>query len=330
MRVLLICFVVVSSLTPASFAQSGAVYTAQRRIDTIVVDGNLNEASWHGANNTSVFTVWDGKPAPAALRTTAKMVWDNDYLYIAFSATDGDVYATYSNRDANLWEQDNFEVFVTIPGTTGYIEVEGSPHGTIWDGSFTNVFRGPGGSYTITGLQLAARVQGILNNPAGQDVGFTGEIRLPFADIYRGVPGGHPTNGTQMRLNLNRINWNTPATQGGPGATGSDTYYAWSPVPGSAPSFHQPDKFGTVTFSTNSVPPPVWMFTSHMISGTNLVLNGTGHTGGVYCVLVSTDLAFPAGDWVRIATNTFDAVSGAFAFTNAIQGRQLFYRLQSP
>jgi len=67
-----------------------------------------------------------------------------------------------------------------------------------------------------------------------------------------------------------------------------------------------------------------------MISGTNLVLNGTGHTGGVYCVLVSTDLAFPAGDWVRIATNTFDAVTGAFAFTNAIQGRQLFYRLQSP
>jgi hypothetical protein len=200
-------------LNGTGLAQSGASYTAQRRIDTIVVDGNLNEASWHGAADTSALTFWDGTPAPAALQTIAKMIWDDTYLYIAFVATDRDVYSTYTARDARLWEQDNFEVFVTVPGTTGYVEIEGSPTGTIWDGSFTNVFRGPGGSYTITGLQLAARVNGTLNNSSDQDTGFTGEIRLPFADIYQGVPGGHPTNGTQLRLNLNRINWNTPARE---------------------------------------------------------------------------------------------------------------------
>ena len=312
-------------------AQSGASHTAQRRIDTIVVDGNLNEASWHGAADTSAFTYWDGSPVPADLQTRAKITWDDVYLYIAFVATDRDVYSTYTARDARLWEQDNFEVFVTIPGTTGYVEVEGSPTGTIWDGSFTNVFRGPGGGYTITGLQLAARVNGTLNNASGQDIGFTGEIRLPFADIYQGIPGGHPTNGTQLRLNLNRINWNTPVTQGGPGAAGTDTYHAWSPLPGSVPAFHQPDKFGTVTFSTNFVAAPVWMFTSQILSGTNLVLAGTGHPGGAYRVLTSTNLSLPTVDWTRTATNTFDADSGAFSFTNAINGNnaQLFYRLQS-
>jgi hypothetical protein len=315
-----------------ALAQSGASYTAQRRVDTITVDGNLNEASWHGAAETSAFTYWDGSPAPPSLRTTAKMIWDAVYLYVAFIAIDRDVYSTYIARDARLWEQDNFEVFVTIPGTTGYVEVEGSPRGTIWDGSFTNVFRGPGGSYTIAGLQLAARVNGTLNNSSDTDIGFTGEMRLPFADIYQGVPGGHPTNGTQLRLNLNRINWNTPTTQGGPGAAGSDTYHAWSPLPGTAPSFHQPDKFGTVTFSTNAVPAPVWAFNSAMISGTNLVLSGAGHPGGTYRVLASTNLALPTPNWMRIATNTFDAFSGAFNFTNAIDPnrRQLFYFLQSP
>jgi hypothetical protein len=322
---------VVSVLLNPACAQSGASYTAQRRIDTILVDGNLNEASWHSATNTSVFTVWNGGAAPASLQTTAKMIWDDQYLYIAFNARDPDVYATYTVRDAALWEQDNFEVFVTIPGTTGYVEAEGSPRGTIWDGSFTSVFQGPGGSYTITGLQVASRVNGTLNNSSDQDIGFTGEIRLPFADIYQGVAGGHPTNGTQLRLNLNRINWNTPATQGGPGAAGSDTYYAWSPVPGTSVSFHRPDKFGTVTFSTNSVPAPAWMFTSQIVSGTNLVLMGVGHPGGSYRVLVSSNLALPTVNWTRIATNSFDSVTAQFSFTNPIApgDAQLFYRLQS-
>ena len=85
-----------------------------------------------------------------------------------------------------------------------------------------------------------------------------------------------------------------------------------------------------MTFSTNSVPAPLWMFTSQMISGTNLVLGGVGHPGGTYSVVVSTNLASSPANWVRIATNRFDTVTGAFTFTNAIGSGQLFYRLQSP
>jgi hypothetical protein len=156
-------------------------------------------------------------------------------------------------------------------------------------------------------------------------------MRLPFADIYQVTPGGHPVNGAQLRLNLNRINWNTPATQGGPGAAGSDTYYAWSPVPGTGISFHRPDKFGTITFSTNSVPAPLWRFTSQMLSGANLALSGVGHPGGTYRILVSTNLALPPNNWRRITTNSFDSVTGQFTFTDAIDpgNPQLFYLLQS-
>src|SRR5689334_4794238 len=96
--------VIGSFLINAGWAQSGASYTAERRIDTILIDANLNEASWHNAAHSSVFTFWDGTPAPASLQTTAKMVWDDEYLYIAFSARDPDVYATYAVRDASLWE----------------------------------------------------------------------------------------------------------------------------------------------------------------------------------------------------------------------------------
>ena len=320
-----------SFLIASGLAQSGASYTVQRRIDTITIDGNLNEASWANAPTSSVLTLWDGSPA-ASLETSARMLWDDDYLYIPFIAKDADIYATYSGRDVRCWEQDCFEVFVTVLGTTtAYLEMDGSPKGAIWDGSFTNVFKGIGEAYTVTNLQIAGRVNGTLNDSSDQDIGFTAEVRVPFENIYQGDPGGHPTNGTQLRLNLYRINWNTPTIQGGRGTAGTDTYYAWSPVSGTAPSFHQPTKFGTVTFSTDSVGVPVWKFEPPALSGTNLVLSGVGHPSGTYRVLVSEDLALALSNWTPVATNNFDA-TGRFRFTNAInpENTQLFYRLRSP
>src|SRR5213083_2744971 len=115
----------------SGFAQSGASYTAQRRIDTIAVDGNLNEASWAGAASTAVFTLWNGNVAPVSLQTSAKIIWDDQYLFFGVTAKDPDVYATYAGRDRSLWEQDNFEVFMTVPGTTDYVKVENSPTGAI-------------------------------------------------------------------------------------------------------------------------------------------------------------------------------------------------------
>ena len=181
-----VCFAVIEFICMGScFAQSGASYAALRRSDTITVDGHLNEASWQNAVSTAVFTVWNGSAAPTNLQTSAKIVWDDQYLFVGFTARDPDVYATYSGRDVRCWEQDTFEVFVTVPGTTGYIEVDGSPTGAIWDGFFTNVFKGLGGSYNLANLQVAGQVTGTLNNSTDQDVGFTGELRIPFSDIYR-------------------------------------------------------------------------------------------------------------------------------------------------
>ena len=315
----------------AVFAQSGASYTALRRVDTIVIDGNLNEASWASAIKTPPFMLYNGNAASASLQTTARIVWDDQFLYVAFDAKDPDVYATFTARDSSTWDQDTFEVFITIPNTAGYIEVDGSPIGTLWDGNFTGVFQGPGGSYNFTNVRLAGRVNGTINNAAAQDVGYTGEVRIPFADIYQGIPNGRPIEGSQLRMNLYRINWNTPVTQGGKGATGSDTYYAWSPV-GSTLSFHQPTKFGTVTFTTNTVAAPTWTFTSQTVVNSGVVLSGTGHPGGPFVIATSTNATFDGSSWTPIVTNTFDAVTGQFTFTNQFNSGEgaRFFLLRSP
>jgi hypothetical protein len=234
-------------------------------------------------------------------------------------------------RDVQCWEQDNYEVFVTVPGTTGYVEVEGSLSGGFWDGYFTNVFAGPQGVYNMTNLQVAAYLDGTLNHSSDRDTGFTAEIRLPIAEIYHGMPGGHPVNGTQLRLNLNRINWNTPPTLGGRGAAGTDTYYAWSPVPGAAPAFHQPDDFGTVTFSSDPVPQPRTTFAAPVLAGSSLILSGMGFPGLTYCTLVATNLGLAVTDWTPIATNRCDSISGQFTFTHTLNpaAPHLFFRVEA-
>jgi autotransporter-associated beta strand protein len=67
------------------------------------------------------------------------------------------------------------------------------------------------------------------------------------------------------------------------------------------------------------------------LAGPSVVITGTGETNGAYYVLTSTNLAQPATQWTRIATNQFDA-AGRFNFTNAINSTltQQFFRLQIP
>ena len=74
------------------------------------------------------------------------------------------------------------------------------------------------------------------------------------------------------------------------------------------------------------------LFRSSVLVGTNLVFGGTGSNGGgTYYVLAATDIAAPLANWLRLATNTFDA-DGSFSVTNPVDpanGSQ-FLRLQVP
>jgi len=73
-------------------------------------------------------------------------------------------------------------------------------------------------------------------------------------------------------------------------------------------------------------------FSSVSLSGTNLIVSGTGGTSnGSYIVLSSTNVTTPLLNWIPVSTNPFDA-SGNFLFTNPINPArpQEFYRLIEP
>ncbi len=74
-------------------------YTAQKITSTIKVDGNIYKDVWKNANGAKRFVdMVDGQPG--MYNTQTALLWNDDYLYIAFTAEEPFVEATQTKRDS--------------------------------------------------------------------------------------------------------------------------------------------------------------------------------------------------------------------------------------
>ena len=83
----------------------------------------------------------------------------------------------------------------------------------------------------------------------------------------------------------------------------------------------------TVNLGSNQTP----RHNSIIVSGTTLVLRGTGASQGSYHVLTTTNAALPMTNWSIMATGSFDGV-GNFNVTNAMNpaNRYRFFLIEAP
>ena len=98
-------------------------YKAQK---PITLDGKLDDGSWKKAEWTESFVDIEGlnKPRPR-FRTRVKMLWDDRYFYIAADLEEPAVWATHTERDSVVYEDNDFEIFIDPDGDTHkYCELE--------------------------------------------------------------------------------------------------------------------------------------------------------------------------------------------------------------
>jgi hypothetical protein len=250
-------------------------YVCYRAVDQIVIDGKLTEQSWLRAASTgNLGLAATGQQAP--VHTSVKMAWDDRALYLAFECEDRDIYATFRERDEAIWLQDAVEVFIMerSVGQGHYVEYEVSPLGAMFDWYAVKPYVGIW-EWSSAGWQVAATMIGTPNDPTDGDVGYTVEMAIPFVDLsldkvlrqeWAGWDGQWteqefaqfcedkyreciPLDGAEVRVNLYRLDYTTPAQLGAPGE--NRVAIAWSPVPDGA--FHAPERFGIVRFSTRPV-----------------------------------------------------------------------------
>ena len=79
-----------------------AGYVCYRVDGKIKVDGKLNEADWQKAQPTSSFVDISGEGfAKPCYDTSAKMLWDDKYLYVAATLQEDDIKAKLNQRNRN-------------------------------------------------------------------------------------------------------------------------------------------------------------------------------------------------------------------------------------
>ena len=202
-----------------------------------VLDGTLDDPAWQQAEEVRLVRNQDG--AEPRFETTVRLLWDDEYLYVGFACEDTRIYATKTERDASLWEEEVVEVFVDANGDqTGYVEIEVSPLNTLLDLYVLNrppePFRGMF-DWDSVGMRHAVQVDGDPHDPASVDRGWRVEMAIPWAD-FATAPHQPPQPGDVWRVNLYRID------QFG----GQEELYAWSPT--RCETFHVPGMFGKLVF----------------------------------------------------------------------------------
>ncbi len=190
---------------------AGAVphYLVQRAHAPIAIDGHIDEHAWESAEQINQFERILNNYDNILFPTRAKMLWDDQYFYFAFSCVDDDMWTIYTEEDDHIWEEEVVEVFIDPDGDgKNYLEVEVSPTNTVVDLAIYSVEPEWVSSveWDIKGLKSAVQVYGTVNDASDRDRGWSVEIAIPWAAMADTITGGsRPTAGDTWRLNLYRI-----------------------------------------------------------------------------------------------------------------------------
>lgn len=243
-------------------------YVCYRANTPLRLDGSLEDAAWRAAPWTDDFIDIEGdkKPKPR-FRTRAKMLWDDQYLYIGAEMEEPDVWATLTEHDSVIFHDNDFEIFIDPDGDNHlYGEIEINAFGTEWDLLLPKPYKDGGpaiNGWEIPGLKVAVRVNGTINDPASSDKGWSVEVGIPWkalGELHRGYadspsrrPNSSPVppqHGDQWRINFSRVEWQVEVKDGKYVKKPSTPEDNWVWSEQGVIDMHRPERWGYLQFST--------------------------------------------------------------------------------
>ena len=287
--VVLACAGVAVTGRPGALAQSTGsprLYEAPMASSAPVIDGDLGDGAWRDAPWTESFVDIRGEDWPdPQWDTRARLTWDACCLYVAAELEEPHLWATLTERDAIIYRDHDFEVFLDPDGDgLAYYELEINALGTEFDLFLDRPYSRGGRAHIgwdMAGLRTAVRLDGTLNDPSDEDRGWTVEMAIPWSalrppDGFEGgreaMPAGTaavavvdedaaaaigpraPSPGDEWRVNFSRVQWPLVIVDGGYRKTREpvdwsdhpEDNWVWSPQ--GEIDMHLPEKWGVVRF----------------------------------------------------------------------------------
>lgn len=211
------------------------------------IDGQDGDAVWQTAAPMQLRTTVYGRVPHH--RTTLRLLWDSEHIYVLFVAEDPDILADLRGRDAPVYTQEAVELFFDPRGgRRDYVELQASPLGTRFDAAFAggprrNMRRDYSADYivatTVVGsVQAMPRIGGPAR-PSAADQRWISEWRITVASL-RGAPA-RLSPGMVFLANAFRVGKDRDAR----GAIVTEES-AWSPP--LMGDFHNLQRFGELAF----------------------------------------------------------------------------------
>ena len=218
-------------------AQTLPTYDIHRATAPIVMDGKLDDPAWQAAPPVGDFHFnwWtEGEKEP----TIARMLWDDQNLYVSWYCTDRHISAYVTQRHGPVSKDDCVEIFLSPNPDkfANYYTFEINALGTMLNRCRTDWWKGPS-TWDPEGVRYRTTYQGLpKKDEAPDDQHWVLELAIPFSNFARDAAHTPPLAGDQWRLNLMRTGGKTNKQDS-----------TWSPLPG-VRSFHTPRGFGWVRF----------------------------------------------------------------------------------
>jgi len=233
---------------------SPRTYVCYKTKTPIVIDGKMDESSWENTDWTQLFVDIEGnkKPDPY-FETRLKMLWDEKYFYFGAILEEPHVWATLTMRDAVIFKDNDFEIFLDPDGDThNYYELEVNAFETEWDLILIKPYHDQAkvavDSWDIPGLITKVHVDGSLNDPSDTDKGWNLEIAIPWKALEECAPNFHPQEGEQWKVNFSRVQWDVEIIEDQYVKTDAPEHnWVWSPQ--GLIYMHMPELWGIVQFT---------------------------------------------------------------------------------
>lgn len=247
---------------PINFDPS--TYVCFKPVDTLEIDGRAEELSWQKAAWTADFVDIESRELSAPLRTRVKMLWDADYFYIYAELEEPHVWATLTKRDAVMFRDDDFEVFIDPDGDGhNYYEIEINAFNSLWDLLLLYPYRNDRkanvlNEWNLLNLKTAVHINGSINDASDQDEGWSVEMAIPWTSLKE-MAHRIPRSGDQWRVNFSRVDWRMDDADGSytkaidplTDKPYPESNWVWSPQGEIA--MHMPEMWGFVEFSKHRV-----------------------------------------------------------------------------
>lgn len=233
-------------------------YVAYKAQEAIIIDGDDNDPSWNKVEWSELFIDIEGVKKPT-YKTKVKMLWDDTYYYILAKLEEPHVWADITKRDAIIFHNNDFEVFIDPDGDShNYYELEINALNTAWDLFVSKPYRDTNvvlNDWDIIGLKSAVKVNGTLNNAQDIDKGWVLEIAIPWTAYKTGYFHKNVPKDKFWRVNFSRVNWDFQLEEGkysrkkdSNGKLLHEYNWVWSPM--GVVNMHEPEKWGYVYFSS--------------------------------------------------------------------------------